>query len=71
MTFVSNRRQGNYPTAVLIFNEAMKHSAADPVPILPKATNIVLQIFVTCTFYISLPFINMYILVGQDFLQSF
>jgi hypothetical protein len=42
-----------------------------PVPILPKATNIVLQIFVTCTFYISLPFINMYILVGQDFLQSF
>jgi hypothetical protein len=40
------------------------------VPILPKVTNIVLQIFVTCSVYIWVIF-NQYSLVGQVFVQSF
>jgi hypothetical protein len=39
-------------------------------PILPKVTNIGLQIFVTCTFYIFVA-IYQYFLVGQVFRQSF
>jgi hypothetical protein len=42
----------------------------EQVPILPTVTNICLQSFVTCTFYIFVAF-NQYSLVGQVFCNHF
>jgi hypothetical protein len=40
------------------------------VPILPKVSNIGLQICITCTFFVNVTF-DLYSMAGQDFLQVF